>query len=498
MLSPSYQNGKFRFITGDSSTTPPTIGDPADTGILDIDATKDEDPVLFSYVKDGTGDAIARVRALLCNITTPMPPTGPVPYTSTGKYTACIPTASGVTFTWDYLRNTGGSILAKDIPLKIKNGTITTDAVGNPHGLAKVGGFIFFVEYDSAKIYCLTIADFEQTAVGGPYTVVVAADAASRVSGTNEYPHGVALIALTSGDGTTYLYALFTSATTTSSGYPDVYAPSTIVRYQVNPSTGVLSNPVSVKVGKNAMALVPATISNTTYIFVPAVGGQQQYGPTNGPDSVLSVVQNVFTSISSRVLIKGDAAATATDDTNYDIFGFAISSNGQYAYLLTHTYDANFVSYWQIFQTTGSDLMRITAFTGITISAAVDAGILLTADMGHDSGYYWEVLYENANGGRLWFVKGSPIIVRKGSDYDTLVKEITTKLYDSYTTDVAVNSVDLIGETIYQANLAASINTRLGTTRVLAKTAQAAAAAAAAATVTTRAAPAVEVEEEER
>jgi hypothetical protein len=96
-LDAAYTHGKFRYISGDNSATPPAIGDPADTRIDDIRAYLDTDPVLFSYL-NGTAP-----RALLVNIATNFS-TG----TSQGKYTACVPSLSGSIIGWDYLKDSGG------------------------------------------------------------------------------------------------------------------------------------------------------------------------------------------------------------------------------------------------------------------------------------------------------------------------------------------------------------------------------------------------------
>jgi hypothetical protein len=70
--------------------------------------------------------------------------------------------------------------------------------------------------------------------------------------------------------------------------------------------------------------------------------------------------------------------------------------------------------------------------------------------------------------GRLWFVKGTPIQVSQGKDYNTKLLFDTGALYPPNSSDPLdsisyknVNSADLIGEMIYQHNKGHSIDTRL-------------------------------------
>jgi hypothetical protein len=109
-----------------------------------------------------------------------------------------------------------------------------------------------------------------------------------------------------------------------------------------------------------------------------------------------------------------------------------------------------------------------------SLSAAISSGILRLMDSGYGSfGADWQLLYENNStpaNGRLWFVRGTPIRISVGSDYNN----VSARLFDggalyvlptgstlSFPTGVNVNSADLIGEMIYQSQKGASIDTRL-------------------------------------
>jgi hypothetical protein len=457
VLDSVYNNGKFRFIQGNNAVL--TINDPRDTGLAVIDPTTDEDPVLFSYLNGSP-------RALLVNITTDF---STKPATSIGKYTICVPDMAATPITW--------SVLRQNIALQDSAGN---DVAGNPHGVVKIGNFLYVVEYDSAKIYRLKISNFE-TESGPTYVVPYSVDATPSLPVPTPpdvlYHHGAALITLTNTavrPAVTYLYALFTSATIDGGGYPLSYYPSTVVRYTVDASTGDLSNPVAVSAGQNATAMLPVTYGTMRSILVPAIGGKQNYGSTNGAASNLTEVSNIFGSaLASRIHITGDNSTDLEEDGNYDIIGFAVSANENNAYILLVTYDEDYQAYWRLYQGTLGDIMAgggrpISDVPGLT-SVDNDFGA---------SGNLWEVLFDNTvTNGRLWFLKGTPIRVNAGNDYGTMLLDVE-KPFDNTSTVGNVNSVDLIGEMLYQAAQGVGLNTRLGTTRQLAKAVRAAKAAA--------------------
>jgi hypothetical protein len=462
VLDKAYTHGKLQFITGDDGAPADNVADPVDTGIDDFEPYTDTDPEVFSYM-GGTGNATPR--GLVCNVSTSFATT---PATSTGKYTVCTPTASGSTFTWAI---TG----PQDIQL-VDGATPANPVAGNPYGVAQMGNFLYIIEFDSAKIYTLNIENFE-AATGATYAVDAITDASSNFTITpNYYAHGASILALTdSADSQVYLYCLFTLATADSSGYDN----SVVVRYSVDSSTGALSGAIATTVGKNATALVPAPDGSDIAILIPAIGGEQNGGTTNGPASILNIITDVFdTPMSATNAFTGDAAGDVTPTGNYDIHSVAVSEDGLYAFLLTVTYSSNYLTNWRLFQTTVANILN---GGGQALSDAVAAGLLVdvdsTANPGDgDAGYYWDLQYENADTiGRLWFVKGSPIRISMGNGYSVY------KLIDAgsggplYSPEFNVNSADLIGEMIYQASQGVSKDTRLvkGTARQTAQAAQA-------------------------
>jgi hypothetical protein len=366
------------------------------------------------------------------------------------------------------------------------------DVAGNPYGVVRVGDFLYIVEYDSAKIYWVNVANF-QASTAATYSVDGSIDASPdfvNPPATDYYAHGAAILSMTDSTGT-YLYGLFTVAENNASGYPSVYTASALVRYTVDPNTGDLVKPFATEVGLNATALDPvSSVSTTTTpdtILVPAIGGTQQYGTTNGVASSLSVV-GAFGGFpigaTAPIAFTGDAAGPVTPTGAYDIKGAAASEDGAYAYVLTATNTGGYLTNWRLYQTTVAAIIGV-AGSPLTLSAAVTAGTLTAIDStanpsSGDDGYYWEVQYENnatAANGRLWFVKGSPIRISLGSDYTT------PKLIDAgsggplYSPAFNVNSGDLIAETIYAATQGVSKDTRLIKGSSAAQTAAAAAAA---------------------
>jgi hypothetical protein len=458
VLDQLYRHGKLNFINGDDGDPVIAISNPADTGVDDIAPYTDGDPEVFSYMGGANLDT---PRAVLCNVTTDFSATPP----STGKYSVCTPSS-------------GWSITGpRDIALKNSSGK---DVAGNPYGIAQAGGFLYIVDYDSANIYILNIANFE-AATGVTYQVDGEIPYAPPAESSM---HGQALLVLTAPNGNTYLYALFN----TDNGAGASYSASTLMRYRVDPSTGALTNLASITLaGFNAQALVPAPgTADGIGILIPSVGGRQQAGTTNGPASLLEYVP-AFATFSSGLTIAftGDASASVTPTGTYDIRGVAVSEDGKRAYLVTVTYNASYLTCWRLYQTTVDKIFGITTPASKTLSDAVDDSTLIavdsTASRDGDPGYYWEIQYENAEtqtNGRLWFVKGSPIRISLGNDYSVF------KLFDAgsggplYSPSFNVNSADLIGEMIYQASKGVSKDTRLikGSARQAAQSAKAAAA----------------------
>jgi hypothetical protein len=440
-----YKNGEFRYFPGDAGA-PANVDLPLSI-LPNFIGSADPDPVVRSYMgSDGNP------RALVCIVTTTSSGT------STGKYFIYKADLSGGAITWSRISPAAGMELRR----------FMLHIGGNPYGVAQAGNFLYINDYDTKNIYTIDIADFEMKAARGDSFYRVIADTPVTVpAGKN--PHGVSLIALTGGTpSATYLYDLHAF----ESGY--VYDASQVTRFTVG-ANGVLTDEVTVDTfGKNAQALVPVPDGSGGFtILVPAIGGYQNAGSTNGSDSTLHRV-NAFGAMAETLVLTGDGgsptptAPAITTTGNYDIKSVAVSASGG-VWLLLVSKDANYKSWWRLFKTTMTQLL---AFTDPkTLAAAISAGDLTPLDSGLGSpGNYWEVLFENSAGGpgRLWFVAGTPIRVSAGDNYDNKVLFDEGVLYAKdpdpdveFPYIVNLNSADLIGEMIYQYALGHSIDTRL-------------------------------------
>jgi hypothetical protein len=451
-MDQGYQNGEFRFFTGD-------IGGPAKVNLpqsvsQNFIASTDSDPEVYSYMGISDGNP----RALTCVVTTNYT-TG----TSTGKY--FLYKGDPSTLTWTLVSSTGG------VELQDSDGE---PVAGNPYGVAQVGNFLYINEYDTGNIYTINITNFETAVVTNSATTyavddVTAVPLPTPPSGGQE--PAAALIALTDNSGATpatYLYSLYNLVAPSSPSLPTGYDDGQVNRFTVNTSTGAITDDGSpVTVGKNAQALVPVPDGSGGFnILVPAIGGTQQAGSTNGTESNLYRI-NAFGTMAATLVLTGDGSVgTAISVTgNYDVKSVAVSASGS-VWLLLVTSDANYKAWWKLYKTTMTDLLAYTAAK--PLATAVSDGDLTLLDSGLGSpGYYWEVLFENSpsDPGRLWFVAGTPIRVSAGDDYDNKILFDEGVLYAPITGKtlyaVNLNSADLVGEMIYQYQQGNSIDTRL-------------------------------------
>jgi hypothetical protein len=210
-------------------------------------------------------------------------------------------------------------------------------------------------------------------------------------------------------------------------------------------------------------------------LLVPAIGGYQHAGFTNGSASTLHRVSNIFGTMAATVVLKGDGNPPAsttpgpalTTTGNFDIKSVG-ASDSAIVWLLLVTNDENYRSWWRLFKTTAT---KVLAISNKSLADAIRDGDLTPVDSGFGSpGYYWELLCESSSTdpGRLWFVMGTPIRISAMDNYDDkvlfdegpLYKKVTDPA-ETYPDAVNLDSADLIGEMIYQYALGHSIDTRL-------------------------------------
>jgi hypothetical protein len=434
VMNSGYKKGKLRVIKGNvTGKARLVIMDPEDTGADCINPEEDMDPVLFLYL-GGTNNKTLRI--VVCNINTPLPsPSGITPagdpanpLTSTSRYTI---------YELDQTAPAGAdgaipiTILAEDIVLTY-NGV---PVAGNPHGFVRFGDYIFIVDYDTTAIYRIAVCDLEAPQGGKNRAVELAADAASLIS-IGDYHHGVALlIAEEPEEEIPYLFALFNDTEETSQGFVQAQYDSTLVRYELDPGTGVLSNPKSVVLGKNATGLhiyngKDKKGNDAVYLIIPCIGGMQNAGHTNGRTSRLAVFPAFDTTfIDPDTPITGDdMGQELTASSAFDIIDIAFSVDGANAYLLTLTYEQDsqsddYLACWRVYKISNMDAVIAITFSeesvSLTLTEAVNAGILTECEsaFGEFAGYYFNIDYQDAGDGKLWFMNGD-IRISAGGNYD--------------------------------------------------------------------------------
>jgi hypothetical protein len=464
VLDEEYENGKFRFFQGKDGK-PQDVELPKDTGLAGIIGPMDSDPVAHSYMGGANLDEPRALVSVIDNGAREL-----------AKYSVgipAIPAEPGAPITW-----TAGGVQG----LKFV-GADKTPLIGDPYGVAQAGKYLYFVDYGTTDIYRIDLAAFESS--GAPnydlaantYTVfpddIRDAKIFSLPSSGGYSARGASLIALTDSRAApvVYLYAAYNILSAATPSQPTVYDKGVIVRFKVDGATGALTEGTCVAAGKNIQGLIPVYGGpDGIALLVPCIGGPQNFGSTNGAASTLCRVPafDSFTDNNSIAAFTGDTSDALALAGSCDIKSAAASDDGL-VYLLTETEDDTFNTWWKLYRTTAAAVL---GSSGMTITDALNNNILEQLDSGVGSkGFEWQLMYENAtpaSQGRLWFVKGTPIQVSQGNDYNTKLLFDTGALYPPNSSDPLytisyknVNSADLIGEMIYQHGKGHSIDTRL-------------------------------------
>jgi hypothetical protein len=468
VLNSGYKRGKLMVIRGDvSGQAKLVVNDPEDTGIDGINPYTDMDPVLFFYLGNNN-----KLRVVVCNIDTPLPSPSDVtpsgdpanPLTSTGRYTiyeidqAASPQADG-------------SLSLTEV---VKDITLTYDDIpvaGNPHGFIRYGDYIYIIDYDTMAIYRVEVDDLETPPTDGNRPVDMAADASSLIQ-IGHYHHGVALlIAEDPVGGNICLFALFNDTEEDSNGFVQAQYDSTLVRYEIDAGTGELSNGESVVVGENCTGLHLYVYNGTPYLIIPAIGGKQKAGRTNGESSKLLVLQ-AFIPFTSQVdydpdvPITGDPEADVSATGSYDIIDITFSEDGSNAYLRTFTYNhdpqnpdpdpdiGDYLTCRRDYKISSMDDLIAWAHNpdedSYTLSEAVANNLLIPLEpaiFNEFWGYYHNIDYQDAGDGKLWDFDGY-ITVCAGDNYnDPDAKIIGDTLYGPG--DVEINSSILVSDILY-------------------------------------------------
>jgi hypothetical protein len=475
VMDASYQNGKLMNVKGLENAVPAASPQAADVGtvnnptqsVITIDSSK-EDPVVFSFEYAPTPTGPKELRMLLATIVTPTPGQAS---------TACLYSLLKMTTNGDW------TALATNVQL-VTPSPNSVNCANNPHGVAQIGNMLYIVDYDTQMIYPLGGNDLTGTggicAVGTPISLV------STLS--DPYARAQAIIALDN-----FLFALYISCTADG----ETHYNGTLVRVDLT------STPPYTKttVGMNPQMIIPIyPTSGSTILLIPAIGGKQRGGGV-GNYTVSNITKvgafDNWVQVPAQVILVSNGPSTvptppvgAPPAVSYtlDIQAIAGPEEGddnRIVYILSGIYQGDWTSKtYALWKTTADNLDNLGNDT--TVLDAYDNGDLSQADTGNVSGYFWDIFYENkgttgAQVGRLWFLRGSPIIVSPASNYNAGSKFFDRGTGSGKINGENVNSVDLTAEIARQVQAGVSLRRGLRAHKPSIRAAKAAPAVAAAA-----------------
>jgi hypothetical protein len=455
-------NGKLMNVQGsedavpaDPSATPPvagsvgTVGNPTQSAIL-IESDK-SDPVVFSFVYTNS-EGTKELRMLLVTIVTPSPPGVP----STQSFYSLLvmgPNGDWVEHGTNVELTSGGTKVAK-----------------NPHGVAQIGNMLYIIDYDTRMIYLLDgNALYDQK--GGTYAVS-AFDIGSEAF-LPENARGQALIALNNS-----LFALYlNSAADGKSHYPGI-----LVRVEVSGQNNTTLNySAQTQVGRNPQMIIPINPSSgSPILLIPAIGGMQHdEGVGNYGESNITKVSpfDNWGSAATPILVSNAPSSVPIPEPNtppavcYTLDIQAIAASGdpggnEIVYILSGIYQGDWdpnppgtiTKKYALWKTTVGDLNTLDPNTTV-LDAYTDQKLSL-AESCEYPGYFWDIFYENKGTGqvgRLWFLRGSPIIVSEAADYGAGSIFFCRGTAAGQIGGKNVNSVDLTSEAARQVQAAVSL-----------------------------------------
>jgi hypothetical protein len=500
-----FKGGKLMYVAGRENAEKDDLGTivlprPA----LDVKIDHElPDPVVFSY--SNTEDNIVRLREVLVKIDS-----------DAGNLSTCTVTVlvPEVEDNWVSLTKDATLVMPAPPNAAKTDPPPTVPALRNPHGLAQLGNYLYFIDYDNHLIVYVTKDVLENAAQGAPIMAGICDLESIFIDGA-EKARGQAIIAL---EGK--LYALFIS--TGLEAY-DEHDLGYLVRLSVSDSeTGALAVDTFTRTGLNSQSIIPVSRKvngvDTTYLLIPSIGGEQFYdGRTNGTDSNIGMVEAELVNWPEEVpiIITGDPYPPPTPPTPpepgksgdpdpdppppaptaYDIHAVAAAmrDGASRVYILTQSYDnqAN-EALWKLYDTSVDVLAGFLATGPFTLTNAdaqsgfdtLDEGVMVPpAEEGVDDDiYFWDLLYEQTpkdkdDEDRLWLVLGSPFLVTRAEAgaYGSPSAEVSNPfMMFSCIGGVNVNSVDLTIETLHQAKREVSLKRGVRSSRLATATARAA------------------------
>jgi hypothetical protein len=425
-----------------------TVDDPTQSGIT-IDPSK-HDPVVFSFVYDNGGTN--ELRMLLATIVTPV---------FGQPSTECRYTLLKM--------NTNGDWTALGTKIQLVAANMTTPWAKNPHGVAQIGNMLYILDYDTQMIYLLGGNELNGKTTGSSYNPDYAPFNLGSAATLPVNARAQALIALNNS-----LFALYLNCTANA----ETHYPGILVRVTVSGTNKeILTYDTKTTVGNNPQMIIPINpTSGSPILLIPAIGGKQHnesagnYGVSNitkvpavgtWPASAPAIlVSNAPASVPIPP-VGAPPAVSYTLDIQAIAASEEVGANG-IVYILSGIYNGMGDNYepktFMLWKTTVGNLNTLTPNTSVLI--AYSTGKLSWADDGVVPGYFWDIFYENKGGGgvgRLWFLKGSPIIVSEAADYNAGSKFFDRGALPGQIGGENVNSVDLTAETARQVQAQVSL-----------------------------------------
>ena len=324
-------------------------------------------------------------------------------------------------------------------PVKVYNAETATsvasttwNSVKNLYTLAKLGSYLYAIDYDNALVAQIDASTYAETGK----TFSLAGSGVPIPPGFK--PYGQALIVIGSD-----LYGLFSFANADWTEYKN----SVLVKFTIGTTITVGTNDYNNTLEKNAFSL--AVYGSD--IYVAAIGGKQGNGTYN-PNSKVQKIAYTGTLGSATV-----QTVLTTSNFTGEFRDISFNSNGT-AYVLYGNYNSS----WQL----AGKLVAIANLGAPTVYTTVN-------DFSSGAnGYFWSAQY-TADNQRIWFARGNDVLLYNASS-NALVTTIGIAalagggLYDSLND---LSYVGAVGDTTslrgYRSPLQASNTPRARAARAL-------------------------------
>jgi hypothetical protein len=479
-LSDIYNFGKILAISGKdggSSWNPEDINNPVGVGYA-LDSSV-EDPALLDYVYNGQ----LRIAVLKITSAPPSQPSNP------SSFTILEPSNMNIT-DWS-------KAVVENVSLQYGGTNVAT----NPHGMAQVKDWLHIVDYDSQKIVVVGAGEFDGMTSGQGNTIDIAPydmgpGTAANLPATAK---GKAIIAMKDKyTGKFYLFVLYIDFDPLKPEGQQHQA-SILVKLELTFDPQHPTNPPTityagqVEMGKNGQEIIPGFIPDATedteatgdtdvtgtiHLFVPALGGRQQQGASNGTDSNIMSVPAFSDWLDEQpepiTHITGVGQSPEQNPDYYDIHALGVSSRedgNAVFYIMTACFLPNWKGFdYRIYKSTVEKIYAagtsgtppVTPVTLADIAEGSDATaeivdegrVYSTAEPGVPYGiYYLNLLLQNADtpeGERLYVFLGSELLVTGAAHYKARALVFGDGEGDGHIGGKNVNSAILLAETIQQ------------------------------------------------